>query len=116
MKPRSLAIRNIIDVETELFCQGTSGEYILLRTDRLPENIAYLRIKMEIRLASGPVKQVRFTLKPSDVNRDGLILVRLPGGLPFSLAELRLDINHVRGPVYVIKVVPNRKEFLWKRP
>lgn len=116
MKTQSLAICNVIDVETELFGQGTSGEYILLRTASLPERIAYLRILLHLRDAAAPLSKTRYILKPTDINRDGLILLRLPAGLPLALAELRLDLNHTRGPASLIKIVPDRKEVLWKNP
>lgn len=116
MLPQSLAILNLIDAKTELFRQGTSGEYILLRTEAFPGRRPLLRISLYIRLAAAPLTRTRFTLKPSDVNPDGLILLRLPDGLPLSLAELRLELNHTRGPVYPFKIVPNRKDRLWKEP
>ena len=77
---------------------GLAGEELFVRSTAIPEaRLHEVRLAVRVILRERPTPLMRFTLRPTEIDAEGLMLFRLPAALPRCLVSLRLCLGSGAG-------------------
>lgn len=99
MIPHPPSILCALSLPEGRFWRGAPGGLLLLRTDALPRGAGPVRVVLRVALGA---RRGRWTLRPSQVDEEGLVLVRLPRALPRALLSLRLCVGGRASPARLL--------------
>lgn len=84
--------------------RGEPGALLLLRTTPFPRTCGPVRLSVRVALCGDRRAPKRFTLRPEQVDEEGLILVRLPKRPTRALLAIRLCVGPFAGPKRMVLV------------